>query len=334
MPPEPFDPVAWARGCGLEPAEPRRVEEPDVDLVGEVAIDRNSLTARVPARMAGVAVESRLRDAGLTLGLFPERYEVASVADLAAGDDPGAGASGPGFASLVLERGPDTLLLALRARPDAQAGRAYLMPDMATGIEGLRAVAQAATLPELALLADRPAADLLLRVAQDPDGALGSLRPASALLILIAAGRHGEAAARVEAAAQALGTDHDDLGQNVARAWAQSRYDLPSHMRRLAAAGYRLDTAFAWQTWSALPEAYAEATAQPGYAGCEILGAGPHGARLVLRSLSGQREGGDAERHENRAEHSHAGHGLTEERGGETGGDHDARLADGRDGPG
>lgn len=282
----PFDPLEWVRERGLAAGEAMRLEEPDADLAGAVDVDRRSLLVRVPARMAGVAVESRLREHDLTLGLFPERYEVASVATMAEADDPGAGASGPGFASLVRRReAGGHLLLALRQRPEAQAGRAYLVDDVVTAVDALRRIAQAGVLPELALVADPGAADLLLRVAHDPDGLRRRLRPELALLILIAAGRQGEAAMRVEQAARLLDHRAEDVGQNAARAWAQTRYDLAGHARTLASAGYRLGCSWAWQTWSELAGP-GPAADVPGLVGIEVLGAGTHGATVVVRSLS------------------------------------------------
>jgi hypothetical protein len=327
----PFDPIAWAAAQGVGPGEPRRLEEPEADMAGTVEVDRRSLAARVPRRMAGVAVEGRLREQGLTLGLFPERYEVASVGAMVEADDPGAGASGSGFGSLVLEQDTATLLLAVRVRPDAQAGRAFRCPDLASGAEALRLAAHAELLCDLALVADAGAAGLLLAVAQDPDGASQRLR-GGALVILIAAGRQGEAAGRLEATARVLPDEFEDLGQNAARAWAQSRYDLAMHARTLAAAGYDLGVTYDWHPWSRLDEAAAAAEMAPGYIGCQLAGCSPHGGRLALRTLSGESQNGDAHGHQAGADQPHPGDRLAEEAGGQPGGDDDARLADGGDG--
>src|SRR5437868_1940654 len=86
-----------------------------------------------------------------------------------------------------------------------------------------------------------------------PPSATRSLGDGQALLVLIAAGGPGEAAARAERAIAICAPSLTaDLGQNVARAWAASRYDLPSHTEVLAAAGYRLDTIRTWYRWSRL----------------------------------------------------------------------------------
>ncbi len=70
----------------------------------------------------------------------------------------------------------------------------------------------------------------------------------------------------------------------MARAWATSRYDLPSHTDVLAAAGYRLDTVRTWYRWSRLAGAFADVT-DGVWRGRELVGATPHGAVLQDRVL-------------------------------------------------
>jgi hypothetical protein len=333
---EPFDPAAWAASTGTPAGEPRRLSEPVVTTAGEIEVDRRSLAVRVPRGMAAVAVEGRLRDQGLTLGVFPERYEVEAVGVLAAADAPGAGASGPGFRSLVLSEDDATLLLAVAVRPEAQAGRAFRCGDFPAGGELLRRAAQEGVLPQIAFVADAAAAGLLLGVAGDPDDARRRLGGSSALIVLIAAGRHGEAAVRLDDAVAVLADEAEDLGQNVARAWAQSRYDLALHARVLAAAGYDLVTSWRWHSWSTVDDAYAAATGLAGHAGTELLGCDPHGGRLVTRILrpSGERERRHADGDQPGAAEPHPRDPLAQEAGRERGGDDDARLTHGGDRPG
>ena len=87
-----FDPIAWAARHGAVPGSPVD-RAPAVTSVGAMFIDAHSLLCAVDPDLAAVTVEARLREEDLTLGLFPERYEVASVGDLVEGDDPGAGSS-------------------------------------------------------------------------------------------------------------------------------------------------------------------------------------------------------------------------------------------------
>jgi alkyldihydroxyacetonephosphate synthase len=281
-----FDPEAWAIEGGAARGEPGAAQPPTrADLDGEITVDAVSRIVTVRASVVAVAVERALREQGLTLGLFPERYEVASVADLIAGDDPGAGASGPGFASLVVGRSGAFVHLGVRPRPEAQSGRALVVESLRAAGEALRLLAQDDRLPDLALAADAPAADLLLRVAGDPDRRLGDLE-GRALLVLIAAGRHGQAAERADAAVAACAAvTVADLGQNVARGFAASRYDMPRHTAQLASAGFALEVSRTRVLWRDLPAAIA-APGGGAWHGREILGAGPHGAVLQVRSLS------------------------------------------------
>jgi hypothetical protein len=133
-----------------------------------------------------------------------------------------------------------------------------------------------------------------------------------------------------------LGDDVEDLGQNVARAWAQSRYDLALHARMLAAAGYDLVTAWKWHPWSRIERAYAALAELPGHAGTELTGCDAHGARLVTRTLqpSGERERRDADRDQPGAAEPHPRDPLAQESGSQGRGDDDARLAHGGDRPG
>ena len=279
-----FDPIAWAARHGATPGPPLdRAAVPAA--AGTVLVDATSLLCAADPAIAAVAVEARLREEGLTLGLFPERYEAASVGDLVTADEPGAGASGPGFASLVAGRDNGLVLLGVRRRPAAQSGRGLLVESFAAGCDAMRAMAQAGVLPEIALLADAEAADLLLEVAGDPDGARRALADGQALLILIAAGGQGEAAARAERAIAACASSLvADLGQNVARAWAASRYDLAAHVDDLRGLGYRLDTVRTWHRWSRLAGAFADAP-DGVWRGRELVGATPHGAVLQDRLL-------------------------------------------------
>ena len=125
-------------------------------------VDAHSLLCSVDPALAAVTVEARLREEDLTLGLFPERYEVASVGELVEGDDPGAGARGAGFATLLRGTEDGLLLLDVRRRPAAQSGRGLLIESFEAGCEALRILAQTDVVPAISLLADpgrgRPAA--------------------------------------------------------------------------------------------------------------------------------------------------------------------------------
>ena len=113
-----FDPIAWAARHGATPGPPVELP-PAVTSIGAMYVDTHSLLCSVDPALAAVTVEARLREEDLTLGLFPERYEVASVGELVEDDDPGAGARGAGFATLLRGTEHGLLLLDVRRRPAA-----------------------------------------------------------------------------------------------------------------------------------------------------------------------------------------------------------------------
>jgi alkyldihydroxyacetonephosphate synthase len=280
-----FDPVAWARGRGVRAGAPDRTsstpdlhdEEPEVDHV--------SLLAEASAETTAAALEARLRSLGLTLGLFPEAYERASLGELVAADAPGAGATGPGFASLVEAKRVGRLVLRVQPRPAAQAGRGLAFGTFADGVEALRVLAQSGDVPEIALLADEGAAAFWLALA-----GLEPKRGTGALLVVIAAGAAGAAAARVASAVDLVGDRIvADLGQNVARAYAGARYDAARHTATLAAAGYSLQAKLHPARWSELLAVRAAALPAGGLVGTEVVGATPHGARVLVRTLRARR---------------------------------------------
>jgi alkyldihydroxyacetonephosphate synthase len=281
-----FDPIAWATSLGVAVGLPPIAAAPIAPAVGAVEVDEPSRAAWVDEGTVAVAVEGAIREHGLTLGLFPETYECASVGQLVAADAPGAGASGRGFASLVLARSEGRLLLACRPRPAAQAGRGLVFASFADGVAGLRALAQAVTVPEIALVADPAESALLLALAGAPDLEGAPLGDGS-LAIVIVAGDPGETSIRLEQKLARPGVGGRECGQNVARAWASSRYETPRVARALAAAGVSLETTWRWHPWSAYPDVLEQATeGDHRWTGRQVLGAGPHGATLVTRTLS------------------------------------------------
>lgn len=281
-----FAALTWARSFGLDGTSAPVAQRPTAVAVGAVEADEAARAVWADGSIVAAAVEGRAREHGLTLGVFPEEYELASVAELVAGDAPGAGASGPGFASLLLARREQQLLLACRPRPAAQAGRGLAYATFAEGVAGLRVLAQGGALPEIAFVADPAESELLLALAGQPTLDGGPVA-GGALAIIIVAGDAGEAAARLETAVARQGLGGRECGQNVARAWAASRYEVPRVARVLAASGIRIATTSSWHPWSSFP-AVLELDPEPGTAwrGRQVLGVGPHGALLLTRTLS------------------------------------------------
>ena len=284
-----FDPVAFAAAHVGPPGPPQPFSlNPPPDGAAIIAVDAGSLTVTVPLVAAAAPLEAGLREHGLTLGLFPETFERATVGELLEDDAPGAGASGPGFASRLVRR-PESGVVALgvRRRPAAQAGRALAVGAFEDAVHAVRRLAQDGDLPEIALVLDAAAADLWLSAADDPDGARARIRPGGALLLLIASGAEGVAARRVATAVRdAALADAVDLGQNPARGWAAVRYDGPGHAATLARAGYVLEVERQRLPWSDIVGAAIDARTHPGYTTCEVAGAAMHDALLTVRRIT------------------------------------------------
>lgn len=285
-----FDPVAWAAsrvGAPGQPAE-EQLPEPAPDGGVIVDLDLESLAVTVPPGYGAAALEGVLRERGLTLGLFPESFERATIGELLESDAPGAGASGPGFASRLLALPTaDEVTIGVRRRPAMQAGRALTVDAFADAVGFLRRLAQDGDLPDVGVVFDEVAADLWLSAAGNPDDSHDRVPVGGALLILITAGGEGTAARQVARAIRDCQPGSVDLGQNVARGWAGARYDLPGHAAALAAAGYRLETTRERLRWRSIVGAAAEARVDPdGIVACEVTGAMTHDALLIVRRIA------------------------------------------------
>jgi len=283
-----FDVVAFAASKVGPPGAPREAELPPGPAAGAIlALDEDSLTVTVSPSLGASALEAGLRERGLTLGLFPETFERATIGELLDADAPGAGASGAGFASrLVGVPGEDEVSLGIRRRPAAQAGRALAVGAFAEGVDRLRRLAQDGDLPDIAVLWDAAASELWLRAAGDPDGARARVPAGGGVLLLVTAGLDGVAARRVALAVRDCQPGVIDLGQNAARAWAGIRYDPPAHAATLARAGYDLTVERSRIGWRDVTAAAAEARAAAGWAACELAGATMHDALLTVRRIT------------------------------------------------
>jgi alkyldihydroxyacetonephosphate synthase len=89
---------------GVEPLRGShdRVISLDLGALGDVEVDRRSLTARLGAGLRGPAAEAALGREGLTLGHFPQSFEYATIGGFAATRSAGQASSGYGrFDALV-----------------------------------------------------------------------------------------------------------------------------------------------------------------------------------------------------------------------------------------
>ncbi|MEO9176447.1 MAG: FAD-linked oxidase C-terminal domain-containing protein, partial [Gaiellales bacterium] len=195
--------------------------------------------------------------------------------------------------------------LVCRARPEAQAGRALVFRDLAHGLVALRRLAQDGIAPELCELSDEDDMVLAAPSLGRPAGR-GRLRSrtAGALLILGATGRHGEAAARLQAAIDACDEDAPhDLGVEPARLRVRGAFDGPYVRDAAIDAGFLADRLDIACTWRALPivresllGAVGDALGRPCLIGCRITHPDVDGARLVVRIHAPVAPGDEIER--------------------------------------
>ena len=231
-----FDPIAWAARHGATPGPP--VDRRRCRDVGRRHARRRARRCCAPSIPSWRPSPSRRvcarRISRSACSRSATRWRRSAT--WWTGDDPGRrGASAPGFASLLRGTEDGLLLLDVRRRPAAQSGRGLLVESFEAGCEALRVMAQserACRRSRCSPTRARPTCCSTwraIRTAREPP-----LGEGQALLILVAAGRQGEAAARAERAIAACASCIiADLGQNVARAWAGSRYDLASHAATL-----------------------------------------------------------------------------------------------------
>jgi alkyldihydroxyacetonephosphate synthase len=162
----------------------------DVSRLTSVSVDRHSLTATLGAGLTGRGAEARLASRGLTLGHFPQSFELATIGgyvatrsagqastgygridalvvgltcrtpagELRAGGVP-ATAAGPSVRELVV--GSEGTLgviteatLAVRPLPEARRYEGWSFASFAQGVEAFRALEQAHASPSIARLHD------------------------------------------------------------------------------------------------------------------------------------------------------------------------------------
>jgi alkyldihydroxyacetonephosphate synthase len=178
-----------------------RVISLDLSRLRSVSVDRRSLTARLGPGLTGPQAEHTLADAGMTLGHFPQSFELATIGGFAATRSAGQASSGYGrFDDLVtavrlsapvgelrtrdtphsaagpalreLVVGSEGVLgviteVAVRVRPAPEQRRyeAWVAPDFASGAEIVRLLAQRDVLPDVIRLSDREETRVSLALA-------------------------------------------------------------------------------------------------------------------------------------------------------------------------
>lgn len=170
-------------------------------LSGVIEVDRRSLTARIGPGTLGSAAEAELGARGLTLGHFPQSYELATVGGFVATRSAGqastgygriekrvlgltcatpsgeltvtpvpASAAGPSLRELVV--GSEGILgvitdltLAVAPAPEVRHYEGWSFRSFAEGVEAFRLLAQAGAAPDVARLSDEEETRLSMGLA-------------------------------------------------------------------------------------------------------------------------------------------------------------------------
>jgi alkyldihydroxyacetonephosphate synthase len=294
-------------------------------------VDPVSRRVTVEPGISGPELEQALRPYGLEVPHRPESFASSTVGGWAAtgalgallrsahvatpigvietGSGPDASGS-PGL--LATASGGEGALgvvtlaeLSCRARPEAQAGRALRFRDIAEGLVAIRRLAQEGLAPELCELSDGD--DVLLAApGMGRSSGRGRMRPRGdgALLLLGATGRHGDAAARLQAAIDACEPEApQDLGVEPVRARVRGAFDGPFVRDAAIAAGFLADRLDIACTWRALPVVLAAVTGgvgdvlgAPCLIGCRVTHPEVDGARLAVRIYAPVAPGDEIER--------------------------------------
>jgi len=249
-------------------------------------VHEKNLMCRCESGVNGLVLEKQLNESGLTLGHFPsslpgttvggliatrssgqESSRYGSIEDMVLGLDvvlpdgtfagprPGPrSAAGPAVHQLWL--GSEGALgvvisavLRVHRLPEAAIGRGYGFPDLATGLEAMRAIMQAGIRPLVLRLYD--ADDTAFNGYDLPDSG-------GCLLVVATAGVPGVAAAEAEAVKTLTG-GATDLGDAAWVRWQDHRFALSAERMKsfLEPAGAYLDTIELAAPWTVLPELHA-----------------------------------------------------------------------------
>jgi alkyldihydroxyacetonephosphate synthase len=248
-------------------------------------VDEVNLTCRCESGVNGQVLENHLNERGLTLGHFPsslpgttlgglistrssgqESSRYGSIEDMVLGlavvlpdgtfatPRPGPrSAVGPALHQLWLgSEGALGVVLGAVLRvhrlPELVAGRGYGFPDLAAGLEAMRAIMQSGVRPLVARLYDPE--DTAFNGYDLPAG--------GCLLVVATAGLAGVARAEADAVRTIVATA-DDLGEAPWQRWQKHRFDLSAGrlMEFLEPAGSYLDTIELAAPWTLLGELHA-----------------------------------------------------------------------------
>lgn len=266
------------------------------------SIDAKSCLVTAGAGLRGPEFESRMARYGLTLGHFPQSYEFATLGGYAATRSAGHASTGYGrFEELVAAvrlatpvgswrvgrppasaAGPDLLGLVLgsegvlgviteltlrvRPAPEVKHYEGWSFRSLPRALEGLRQLARAELLPDIARLSD-PAetrANLVMAGSSKANALQAVLRArghgAGCLLIVGWEGDPDRVGVRRRAASSLLRRcEAVRIGRSVGQSWLSSRYSAPYLRDALLDVGLLVETLETAASWSDLADVH-EAT--------------------------------------------------------------------------
>lgn len=299
-------------------------------LSGLIRLDEISGEAVLGAGTTGPEAEALLSAHGFELGHFPQSFRYATVGGFAAARSSGQNSAGNGrFDTMVTgiraatptgdidlgrspgsAAGPDLIRVFLgsegifgvitevRVRvhpvPRDRVFESWSFPDFASGIEGLRLVAQQGNGPTVIRLSDE--AETAVSLAQI--GKIGRALAKGASAVTVYEG-DGIAERRARVGAHLAAAGGISSGEGPAEDWLRGRFDGPYLRDSLLDAGVFCETLETATTWSnlqslrsavetALKDGFADAGAKS-YVMCHVSHIYPTGASLYFTVLAGIR---------------------------------------------
>lgn len=299
-------------------------------LSGLIRLDEISGEAVLGAGTTGPEAEALLSAHGFELGHFPQSFRYATIGGFAAARSSGQNSAGNGrFDTMVTgiraatptgdidlgrspgsAAGPDLIRVFLgsegifgvitevRVRvhpvPRDRVFESWSFPDFASGIEGLRLVAQQGNGPTVIRLSDE--AETAVSLAQI--GKIGRALAKGASAVTVYEG-DGIAERRARVGAYLAAAGGISSGEGPAEDWLRGRFDGPYLRDSLLDAGVFCETLETATTWSnlqslrsavetALKDGFADAGAKS-YVMCHVSHIYPTGASLYFTVLAGIR---------------------------------------------
>ena len=299
-------------------------------LSGLIRLDEISGEAVLAAGTTGPEAEALLAARGFELGHYPQSFRYATIGGFAAARSSGQNSAGNGrFDTMVtgirvatptgdLElgrspgsaAGPDLIRVFLgsegifgvitevRVRvhpiPRERVFESWSFPDFASGVEGLRQVAQRGGGPTVIRLSDE--AETAVSLAQV--GRIGKAMAKGASVVTVYEGE-GIAERRAHTSALLAAAGGISAGEGAAEEWLEGRFDGPYLRDSLLDAGVFCETLETATTWSnlqhlraavesALKSGFADAGAKS-YVMCHVSHIYPTGASLYFTVLAGIR---------------------------------------------